>query len=417
MLKLTEDQENAKSKLNQFYASGDNVITLNGSAGSGKTTVIKQLLEEANRYQDTLKLINPNYIKKDILLAATTNKAVSVLSGAVNNINYEVKTIHSIMELRANNSFKMTNKGYNNLKHTLKNTILIIDEVSMLTDEHLDTLKQVTNLVNGKLILIGDSNQLAPVKQSDISKAFKENTIRLTQVVRQSSALFKTVDALRNFVETDTFPALDIDGINCIHLPQDEFEEMIKQDMSSNHWVNTDSRVLAYKNDQVKHYNDLIKTYITGTPKIVPGETVINSHYVPTNGSRSIPTEANVFVTDKKAFALPLDNGEFISGHLYDVIYNNVTHTLWMAVDAEAKATLKKNRYNVDRAHSNLLADLRPEYASTIHKAQGSTFKRVYIDLNGIKDVARYNHSMFKRLLYVAASRASEQIIFTGDLV
>ena len=58
--------------------------------------------------------------------------------------------------------------------------------------------------------------------------------------------------------------------------------------------------------------------------------------------------------------------------------------------------------------------DLRFPYASTIHKAQGSTFDEVLIDLGSFRvcddpDVAA-------RLLYVAISRAKHRVSFYGKL-
>jgi len=60
--------------------------------------------------------------------------------------------------------------------------------------------------------------------------------------------------------------------------------------------------------------------------------------------------------------------------------------------------------YNV----KNALADLRPPFAGTTHKAQGGTFPAVFIDrmnINKCKDAWTR-----ARLLYVALTRASEHV-------
>lgn len=62
------------------------------------------------------------------------------------------------------------------------------------------------------------------------------------------------------------------------------------------------------------------------------------------------------------------------------------------------------------------VVDLRPLFASTVHKAQGSTINTVYIDLDDFKAVSKYNYPLFKKLLYVAVSRASHKVVFTGDI-
>ena len=60
--------------------------------------------------------------------------------------------------------------------------------------------------------------------------------------------------------------------------------------------------------------------------------------------------------------------------------------------------------------------DVRHAYACTIHKSQGSTFKKVYIDLHDMSFIYNRDRELFKRLLYVAVSRAKEQVVFTGDI-
>ena len=61
-------------------------------------------------------------------------------------------------------------------------------------------------------------------------------------------------------------------------------------------------------------------------------------------------------------------------------------------------------------------ADLRPTFASTVNKAQGSTYDKVFIDLSDFKPMVHKDPIQLARLLYVAMSRAKYQVIFTGDL-
>jgi ATP-dependent exoDNAse (exonuclease V) alpha subunit len=57
--------------------------------------------------------------------------------------------------------------------------------------------------------------------------------------------------------------------------------------------------------------------------------------------------------------------------------------------------------------------DLRAAYAQTINKSQGSTYDRVYIDLD---DLRRCNSGdQIARMLYVGVSRARLQVFMTGD--
>ena len=56
----------------------------------------------------------------------------------------------------------------------------------------------------------------------------------------------------------------------------------------------------------------------------------------------------------------------------------------------------------------NSLADLRPPFAGTTHKAQGGTFPAVFIDKTNINKCK--NRATRARLFYVALTRASENV-------
>lgn len=409
---LTTDQTNARQQLRAFYTNRDKMITLNGSAGSGKSTLLAEILAETDKYQKTLELLDSNYLVRDIYLTATTNKAVNVLQLKVGKLGYTVTTLHSLFSLRANNDFSIESVQQKNyIKPLLNESIIIIDEASMISTKLFNAIKELTKTTNAKIIFVGDSNQLFPVKESNVSPVFNENTIKLSEVVRQKSVLLKAVTAIKEYVETDVFPHIDIDGINCLHLNQEDFNKAVIADMSSNNWINTDSRVLAYKNEEVTKYNNMVKEYITGTSQIGIGETVTSNTYLRI-ASVSYPAGTSVFVLEKLQH-----NCEGVKGHYYNLATGGRDITVWMPDDLAGFKTIKAILKNSTHTLHSYLADLRPDYASTIHKAQGSTFKRVYIDLNSIKNISRYDYPLFKRLLYVAASRASEQIIFTGDLI
>lgn len=59
-----------------------------------------------------------------------------------------------------------------------------------------------------------------------------------------------------------------------------------------------------------------------------------------------------------------------------------------------------------------MFLDLRHSYACTVHKAQGSTYDTVYVDLDDLYKAIR-NKDMYNRLLYVAVSRAAKKVVFT----
>jgi exodeoxyribonuclease-5 len=53
-------------------------------------------------------------------------------------------------------------------------------------------------------------------------------------------------------------------------------------------------------------------------------------------------------------------------------------------------------------------ARLRPGWATTVHKSQGSTYRKVFLGQNNILERAKHDHELAGMLLYVGYSRASE---------
>lgn len=414
IMQLTQDQLNIKQAVRQFYHNKESFMTINGSAGTGKTTVLKHLYETEDALNESLELIDPNYEEKTMVFSATTNKAVNLLQSQFMGMGVQARTIHSFLGYRPVNGKLKRTKTTTQIAIEFNNMIIVIDEASMIGDDLFEDLEYIARYSNIKFLFVGDSNQLPPVKQKTVSKVFTEvsTVVRATQVVRQENELLQLADSFRQFVETDSLPVIQVNGTSIQHVDQDTFEKMIIDDMSSDDWNIKDSRVVAYSNKKVQHYNALIKKDITGSAFIKEGEMVINNHYLKGANNTSIPTEAEVYIRKIR----PLK--AFVDGFCYDISVGIKDTTVWMPLDEEAKKELKKLKRE-DKLPISFLdtwADLRPMYASTIHKSQGSTFKRIYIDLNSIKSVQYYDPLMFKRLLYVAVSRASEQVIFTGDI-
>jgi len=131
---LSEDQKVAIRN-----AMNENFSIICGSAGSGKTTVIKEIIYN-------LKLQN-----KPFILTSFTGKAVGRIK-QVTGIGKEAHTIHRFL----NSSLA---KGF--LK---PNMTVIIDEASMVTFElFYEFLTMLNNYGTHRFIIIGDINQLPPI--------------------------------------------------------------------------------------------------------------------------------------------------------------------------------------------------------------------------------------------------------------
>ena len=74
----------------------------------------------------------------------------------------------------------------------------------------------------------------------------------------------------------------------------------------------------------------------------------------------------------------------------------------------------RQKRHAMYAALNDFILDIRAFEAMTIHKSQGSTFETVYINLSDLGKCR--NPYVVSRLLYVAVSRASNRVVFTGSL-
>ena len=73
---LTPDQQNALEQFTQFLTDpSEQVFVLEGYSGTGKTTLVKTLLDQLPKLMKAARLINPNVQRYDVELTATTNKA------------------------------------------------------------------------------------------------------------------------------------------------------------------------------------------------------------------------------------------------------------------------------------------------------------------------------------------------------
>lgn len=198
---ITLDQNNVLELIGRFILSSKKIFGLYGYAGTGKTTMITQLVTN---------LVVNGLIKK-IAIVAPTNKAVSVIKTNFSNhikkiidklkltvdntsfdsiveylrskkIILDFITIHRLLQLKVD----YDDSGdiiYVNNKKTLINDyeLIIIDESSMVTITMIDLIINQIDLndVNTKLIFAGDPAQLPPINER-ISAIFLKNYEELT---------------------------------------------------------------------------------------------------------------------------------------------------------------------------------------------------------------------------------------------
>lgn len=175
---LNDQQKDAIKQINDFITSPNEfAMTISGWAGTGKTTM--------------MDVVNKRYwMSHTVHFAATTHKAAGVLK---ERIGKKVSTVNSLFGIMIETD--MNGETYDVSKKARKladdrvkpNSIIIIDEASMLSiQNYIDVILKAKER-KCKIIFIGDSAQLSPVNEDDISIVFRNvdhRIVELTKVMR-----------------------------------------------------------------------------------------------------------------------------------------------------------------------------------------------------------------------------------------
>lgn len=449
---LNKDQLDGLNRLADFLEDEDASSTvLSGSAGTGKSSIVKVLMAYVDKkYKDG---------GTQIVLAAPTHKAKIVLNRlAATSIT---KTLHKLLGLKPDVSITHFDakdlQFYINLILDLfptGKTVYIIDECSMIND-HLFELVIDKLAQNGdKVIFIGDSKQLSPVKQETQSKTFTGTDfkgVNLTKVERQieGNPLLSYLVKLRD-VPIDRFiqDAEKGEGLYCFDDIKPFCIAMQKKHVNNNFVENPyGTKVLTYTNSRAGEINEFVRKKIyKRTKPIEVGDVLMGTDtYDPAGkGNALVYNGSDYVVLSMEKTVQPLPYHGDVAGYyvrLYDTV-DNGKFTIFM-IDPELSEkdksgiawTLESIRQSAIRVGAKpytrkvawgqwfkLLAsfttfeDLMFQgrtirkagfsygYAITTHKSQGSTYDDVFIDMKDLNSCP--NQGLRRELQYVALSRA-----------
>lgn len=169
-LELSEKQRKAVIAVQKH-----NVCVITGGPGTGKTTIIKTIIEMYKQEE------------KKVVLCAPTGRAAKRMSEATGE---EAKTLHRLLEIGKTSSDELQNIDPNVEVAPLDVDVIIVDEVSMVDIFLMNYLLQA--IYKGtKLVLVGDSNQLPSVGPGnvlkDIIQSERLTTITLNKIFRQAA--------------------------------------------------------------------------------------------------------------------------------------------------------------------------------------------------------------------------------------
>jgi len=450
-LELTSQQRTAYDAAFAFATGGHGarMMTLEGYAGTGKTTLVGELI----------RALAP---RLRVAVAAPTNKAVAVLKEKIGDdigATVDFGSIHSFLGLRLqerdDGRHECVASGESSL-HAYD--LAIIDECSMVGRDLFSRIVLTATSNATRVLFVGDPAQLPPVENStDPSPTFShvQHKAVLTDVVRQAAdnpiialsmhirAAIEAGERMQGATLAKLVPPAPADALFTTGGAETATSWAL-HDIRDGH----DTRILAFRNATVLRYNAEIHAALHGaeTP-FAPGETVImqESHEArpaiegdPTRAPkvalfnseelvvRSIVEDAHPKHDAIPAWRLVLerDNGSAV--------------TVWVPVDAmtvqrevsrcfndaaRIKTELQTQRDSakdderrrlIARAWSlrNDFANVRHIYAMTVHKSQGSTLYTAIVDLNDVETMR--DDFAYNRALYVATTRAAKHLAFVA---
>lgn len=280
-MELSNDQLRVYNALCHFVKSDKQVFILQGSAGTGKTTLLAEVVNYLNEQNFAFQLMAPTGRAAHILGKKTASKATTIHKGIYDFDKLEVKINEDDIS-RSEFKFHYPIKLENDI------AICIVDEGSMIGNHYsegemwtfgsnrlLDDLCTFAKLEKGgKLIVIGDLFQLPPVKEhvslaltADYYEAKGLMVVeeRLIEIFRQNneSEILKVADKMRNAMKTGNYTRLNMqEGDEMITLnPEDvpqKYVEMFPEPKLGN------SVVISYSNAIANSYNEKIRQLMYG---------------------------------------------------------------------------------------------------------------------------------------------------------
>jgi hypothetical protein len=168
-------------------------------------------------------------------------------------------------------------------------------------------------------------------------------------------------------------------------------------------------------------YNDHIRQLRGLPPDLSVGERVVNNSAILLGaGMMAAEDEFVVSEVSPETDLVPIDAGVQLEVRYCTLVNVHKTFTrIPVPVNRDHFNQLVKYYGKIEdwKRYFDLKGkypDLRPRDAATVHKAQGSTYETVFIDLDDLSTCR--NPDMAARLLYVAFTRAKKRVVLYGKL-
>ncbi len=367
------------------------VCIITGGPGTGKTTLVKGIIQMFEMQADVVSLCAPT---------GRAAKRLAELSGK------NAKTIHRLLEVVPGS--KNDIKFQRNRDNPIPCDVLIVDEFSMVD---IVLFSQLITAVkdNCRVVLVGDYNQLPAVGPGNILKDLLESgmvpNVQLTDIfrqARQSDIVVNSHAINRGEMPQTSGRTGDYFFIEC---DEDRIEGLVSG-LVQTRLPN------AYGFDSFEDIQILCpsRKKRSGTTNLnMIMQKILNP---PQNPKDEIAFNGIIFRKGDKVMQIKnnydlqyvRDNGETETG-----VFNGDIGQI-ISVDKFNKALTIKFDDKTYVYEQEFFVQLEHAWAITVHKSQGSEFKAVILCLADIPKELRY-----RNLLYTAFTRAKKLLVVVGN--
>ena len=284
---------------------------------------------------------------------------------------------------------------------------------------------------SGKVVVIGNC-QLPPVeggqtKTEAFSMAKPEHSVVMAEIVRQAAGnpIIMSATLVRDAIKSKQEPKIkgginEDQGTGVELLKRKAWLERLEEYVGDPR-IHTDvdfCRVIAWTNDAVKNHNAHIRA-VLGADTSRPfdlGDVVVVNEAVEKGFTIVLSTGQEVRIETMRESKHPVRGFKewsvtlqgFDLSEPLKVLDESSRPDYLKALDKLRKQCVLSKQWQPFYGLKNYYADLRPPYAITAHKSQGSTFENVFIDLKDI--YSNRNQGEADKCYYVAITRASRKV-------
>lgn len=419
-------QEEALLQMKKFIKSKSKDIEfcLDGSGGTGKTTIIKELFIKQNK-----KKKDEFYVATNVVGIAVSHKARLVLSEHLpNSITYASAVNMTVEFDRWGEMIFVPKTGIYQQNKIAKYRYIVFDEASMVSDDMRAILLRCIG-EKAKIIYMGDHCQLPPIKPSsgeynpdkDSSVFDLKDHYTLTEKMRQNEDdhIAKLCDITREHIDGDK-DLLWIPQIKPLYDSKKKKgysftnEENVIRSFVRNFKDGVDCRIMAYRNARVDHLNARVRHAIFGdkaSEKYLPGDLIVgNEQYAPDQQNNPIFFNGEDMIIQNVYDAVVEDL------YCYEIWAEGKDKPLYVVKDesmrdyygkiamlkADALATKYWSEYIIFRS---TFANISHGYAITLYKIQGTTLYGAYVDVSDIMSINVLSNKRKLQSFYVGISR------------